>query len=275
MHEPHEIVRRALQTRPQIAVERLDLDLEFTEADTTAAAAALRHAGADVVVVLGGDGTNRAAAKGWLDIPVLPLSTGTNNAFPYHCEPTVAGMALSLLASGVVAVDEMSAQAKVIHIAGDIANDIALIDAVVVRDRFVGSLDLFDPDTMHLAVLTRADPAAIGFSSVGGLLEPLGPDDDCGLLVRFEPPATAAKLVNAPTAPGHHAEIGYTEVRRLKLGESVEVDGPVLIAVDGERKIRLDEGEKVTLRVERDGPWVVNIAQIMHEAAALGVFRSG
>src|SRR5918998_52839 len=49
--------------------------------DTTRAAEALRERGAACIVVLGGDGTCRAAAKGAGDVPLLPISTGTNNAF--------------------------------------------------------------------------------------------------------------------------------------------------------------------------------------------------
>ena len=52
------------------------------------------------VVLLGGDGTMRAAAPGLGDTPMLALSTGTNNAFPIMMEATVAGMAVGLIATG-------------------------------------------------------------------------------------------------------------------------------------------------------------------------------
>ena len=71
----------------EAALDELGFDAEPLEIvptrgalDTTRAACALR--GATVVITLGGDGTNRAFAKGWLDAPLVPLSTGTNNAFP-------------------------------------------------------------------------------------------------------------------------------------------------------------------------------------------------
>ena len=150
----------------------------------------MRDEGCAAVAVLGGDGTNRAVVKGWQDIVVLPVSTGTNNAFPIFVEPTVAGTSLAMVARGVVDVDEVTTTAKLVHLelAGGGADlpddagtgDIALIDAVAVADPYVGSLELFDPDTMRLAVLTRADPAAIGFAAVGGLLEPVAAADDAG-----------------------------------------------------------------------------------------------
>src|SRR5690606_37045985 len=175
----------------------------------------------------------------WPDLPVIPLSTGTNNAFPYWSEPTVAGSAAGLLATGAVTLDASVARpAKVVRVVmPDEDHEVALIDAVAVADRWVGSLELFDPDTMRVAVLTRADPAAIGFSAVGGLLAPCDAADDHALLVRFAPVVDDPPIVvTAPTAPGHYADVGVTECRPLAQDESVVVDGPVLLAFDGERK---------------------------------------
>jgi hypothetical protein len=152
-------------------------------------------------------------------------------------------------------------------------DELALVDAVAVDDPWVGSLELFEPDTMRVAVLTRADPAAIGFSAVAGLLSPCTPEDEHGVLVRFASPTLAARLhVQAPTAPGHLAEIGVAECRRLGLGEPVEVDGPLVLAFDGERKRRLREGDRAVITVRRDGPRVLDIDRAMRAAARLGLF---
>ena len=124
--------------------------------------------------------------KGWKDIPVIPISSGTNNAFPVFIEPTVAGTALGLVSVGEVKMEEVANQSKLIHVEGSEGDvDLSLIDAVAVDDPYVGSLELFDPKTMVLAILTQADPIAIGFSSVGGLLHPVKDADDHALLVRF------------------------------------------------------------------------------------------
>jgi hypothetical protein len=113
-------------------------------------------------------------------------------------------------------------------------------------------------------VLTRADPAAIGFSGVGGLLDPLTADEEVGLLVRFVPVAGHDGLViDAPTAPGHHDPIGIAEVRRLEFGEAVSIEGPVLLAFDGERKRRVYDGQTATLTVRRDGPVVIDPHAVM------------
>ena len=272
-HDPHHIVRRATETIRDVEFVTVTETLGFTEDDSTRAAIAMREAGCAAVAVLGGDGTNRAVAKGWPDVPVIPVSTGTNNAFPRFIEPTVAGTSLALVAQGLVALDDVARRAKIVHVgiggnrAGDQPDpegDIALIDAVAVADPYVGSLELFDPDTMRLAVLTRADPAAIGFSSVGGLLEPVTEGEDAGLLLRFVPRrAHDGVVVRAPTAPGHHDRIGVAEVRRLVFGEQVRIDGLVLLAFDGERKRRVHAGETAVLEVRRDGPQVIDPHTVM------------
>jgi hypothetical protein len=279
-HEPHQIVRRATETLRGVEIERLDDPIDNTEDDTTRAAARMRELGCEVVIVLGGDGTNRAAVKGWPDLPVIPLSTGTNNAFPYWAEPTVAGAAAGLLATGAVVPDDaVMRRAKVVHVAMPAEEtpaglEVALIDAVAVADRWVGSLELFDPDTMRVAVLTRADPAAIGFSAVGGLLEPCTEADDHGVLVRFAPVASgdANIVLRAPTAPGHYADVGIVECRPFALGEQVQIDGPVLLSFDGERKRRLHDGEHALATIRRDGPRVVDLGAVMTAAARHGHF---
>ncbi len=275
--EPHGLVRRATDTLSQLRVSTVDVKLSHKEQDTTETARRLSEAGARVVVTLGGDGTNRAAALGWPDMPVIPLSTGTNNAFPVFVEPTIAGTVAGLVATGQIPLVEASTPAKVIHVeytnrSGELVQDLALIDAIGVRDRFVGSMDLFDPETMTTLVLTQAEPTAIGFSSIGGRLHPVTAAEESGVLVQFAPPNKARHHLIAPTAPGHHERIGYEEVRPLALGERVTVTGPMILAFDGERKVELHEGMTAELWIERDGPRVIDVRRVMAAAAAAGLF---
>jgi predicted polyphosphate/ATP-dependent NAD kinase len=58
-------------------------------------------AGAQVIVCLGGDGTARVTASAAGDVPMLALSTGTNNTFPAVREATIAGLAAGLVVSSV------------------------------------------------------------------------------------------------------------------------------------------------------------------------------
>ena len=261
-----QIVRRATETIRDIEVVYVNDSMTFTEEDSTIAARLMKEKGVPCVAVLGGDGTNRAVTKGWKDIPVIPISTGTNNAFPVFIEPTVAGTALGLVAVGEVKMEEVANQSKLIHVAGSEGDvDLALIDAVAVDDPYVGSLELFDPKTMVLAILTQADPIAIGFSSVGGLLHPVKDADDHALLVRFAPIGSGKDktIIKAPTAPGHYDSIGIHESRTLSFGEKITVNGEVLLAFDGERKLRVKKGQSVDLSVRRDGPKVIDPAKAL------------
>tara|TARA_B100000953_G_scaffold222971_1_gene184650 strand:- start:1119 stop:1937 length:819 start_codon:yes stop_codon:yes gene_type:complete len=256
-----QIVRRATETIRDIEINYVNKSMTFTEEDSTIAARLLKEREVPCVAVLGGDGTNRAVTKGWQNIPIIPISTGTNNAFPVFIEPTVAGTALGLVAIRAVSLADVSNPAKLIHVSGkEEITDLALIDAVAVDDPYVGSLELFDSKTMVMALLTRADPAGIGFSSVGGHLKPLSSGDDSALFVRFAPVGSGRDLtkVKAATAPGHYETIGIEEVKILSFDEEISVSGEVLLAFDGERKLRVPKGGTVRLCVRRDGPWVID-----------------
>ena len=62
---------------PCCDIEVLDFNFEATMADTVQAAAMMEEMGLGCVVVLGGDGTSRAAAKSLKNTPMLSISTGT------------------------------------------------------------------------------------------------------------------------------------------------------------------------------------------------------
>jgi predicted polyphosphate/ATP-dependent NAD kinase len=84
------LVLRALETHAAVAerqrwpdVEFLNLPITDSVADTHAGVAQMVRMGADLIAVLGGDGTHRAVAAHCGNVPLLTLSTGTNNArFP-------------------------------------------------------------------------------------------------------------------------------------------------------------------------------------------------
>ena len=241
--------------------------------DTTRAAREMRALDCGAVVTLGGDGTNRAFAKGWLDAPLIPLSTGTNNVFPRIVEGTLAGMAAAAVASGRVALGEVSRHAKVIHVALDgRPGDIALIDAAATNDRFVGARALLDRDRLLLAVLATATPTAVGLTSVGGLLCPVRGSEDTALAVRFATATQpAAHRVRAPIAPGLFQDFEVAAVDHVAFGTRVTVEGPAVLAFDGERERTLARGQRATMEVRRDGPRVIDVDRVLRSGATLGV----
>ncbi len=262
------------------AIDGLNADATFTEVETPATSGALdseraalrmREAGAAVIVTLGGDGTNRAVARGWQDAPLVAISTGTNNVFPQMVEGTVAGAAAGLVATGKVPLLDAAQQCKVVRVEveGE-RDDLALIDAVLLDEAFVGARAIWTTRVLRTIVLTRANPGAVGMSAVGGLLHPLTDADEGGLFVQVGPGGGA---VLAPIAPGLFDPVPIAEVRPLAWGERVEVAGPGILALDGERERRLLPGQRAWLRVERSGPWVIDVARTMRLAACRGLFR--
>jgi len=241
-----------------------------TALDTVKAAQQMSELPCAAVLVLGGDGTSRAFVKGWRDATLLSLSTGTNNVFPVICEATVAGSVLGLLASEALPLDEVTRQTKIIDVRiENEVDDVALIDAVFTSDSFIGSRALLDADVLVQAVLSRADPTAVGMTSLGGLVESIDEQDEAGLHMVFGP---GGRVVSAPIAPGLFADVEVKSIHRIDYASPVEFTGPAILALDGERERVIEAGQKVELVLTRTGPKVVDIRKAMHLAAKRGLF---
>ena len=218
LDDPNGIVASAVRENGRLCAKPLDTTRTRTALDTITAARALKDLGCAVVITLGGDGTNRAFALGWPDAPLIPLSTGTNNVFPRLAEATLAGAAAGLIASGQLALGEVAAQQKVVQVTVDDERpDLALIDAVLSRERFVGARALLEPEQLDTALLTCAEAAAVGITAIGGLLHPLSPDAEGGLLLRFGP---GGERLRAPIAPGLYKTVEVAECRTVAADES-------------------------------------------------------
>jgi hypothetical protein len=265
---------QALGVDVEIRLE--DIGVRCNASDTVDAVTLMREAGCGALAVLGGDGTSRIVARTWPEATILPLSTGTNNVFPVMLEATVAGAAAGLVAAGRVFRGAAARPAKVIRIEVDgEEDDLALIDAVKMVDDSTGNLLPFDPECMRSLVLSRALPDAVGMSPVGGLLEPCTADEDFGVLVECVAPGAGRHRLLAPISPGLFRSVEIAGHRRLAVGERVPLEGPGLIACDGDRERTLAPGQKAWLRVERDGPWVIHPGRTLAEAARTGAYLDG
>lgn len=269
--DTHGITRSALDdVSSEVVAESVASARSASALDTIDGAAALKRADCAVVITLGGDGTNRAFVRGWRDAPMIAISTGTNNVFPTLIEATVAGAAAGLVSRGAIALDAVARQAKLIHVEIDgEADDVALIDAVVTSERFVGARALLDSHHWQHALVTRAEPSAVGVSAVAGLLKPICDSRDEALCIDFGP---GARELNAPIAPGLYQMVNVTEYRTVELGENVQFAGPGVLALDGERERGLKPGQIATLRVLRDGPWVIDVEKALNLAAQCRLF---
>jgi predicted polyphosphate/ATP-dependent NAD kinase len=97
---------------PPLATEPLPYRARGSASDSTEAARLLAAEGVGALVVLGGDGTSRAVAAACGELPLVAISTWTNNVFPSMVDGTVAGMAAGLVATGAVDVDRVSTRVK-------------------------------------------------------------------------------------------------------------------------------------------------------------------
>jgi len=251
----------------------LEMPMLGDDQDSTKAAQRFREMGVGCILTLGGDGTNRAVAKGCGTVPLVPISTGTNNAFPYMIEGTVAGLAAGLVAARAVDVERVTFTTKRLEVHADHQLvDIALIDVVVCADLFIGSRALWDPARIREVVLARAQPGSIGLSAVGSSLHPFDARDSTGMYLQL---GEGGPSVLAPIAPGLIVPVAIHSYQLLSLGSEVALNsGPCTVALDGERTIEVGHDHRLTVRLTKHGPRVVDIGKCMAEAAWAGVFRS-
>ncbi|MFP6654266.1 MAG: diacylglycerol kinase family protein [Myxococcota bacterium] len=259
-----------------VECEILDLQTTGRGVDSQQAARAMRDAGCGAIVALGGDGTSRAITQAWRDVVLLPLSTGTNNVFPFEVEPTIAGAAAGLVASGRLDREEAARRAKILEVrCEDGRESIALIDAALLINDHPGSLLQADPERLSRILLTRAEPASVGLSPVGGLLMPCDAEDDFAVEVTTRPgadPSRSGKTVRAPLSPGLYQTVGIEGAKRVELGAEIRWHGAGLLAFDGDREIVLETNQSASLRITRTGPWVIECRRALRAAALKGLF---
>ncbi|MDP6278055.1 MAG: NAD(+)/NADH kinase [Nitrospinota bacterium] len=274
--------------RKKPRVRLLDVGARGEAEDTSRGAVRMREEGAACIVVLGGDGTSRAAAKGCGRCPLIPLSTGTNNAFSQNWEGTVAGLAAGFYARRPRRYSRQVTPSKRlrVHISGGV--DLALVDLAVVNEAFAGSRAVWDIERIESLALTRCLPGGLGLSAVGASLEPVGAEEPDGLWIDFAPsagqknragqkksgrkrPGRKTKVL-APVGPGLVQTADIAGFRRISPGEMIEISARPhqVLAFDGEREYVLSEGERVGVELDRKGPRVLDVPALLERAATGG-----
>lgn len=241
--------------------------------DSLQAARLLAELNCGCVITLGGDGTNRVVSRALGDIPLLPLSAGTNNVFPYLVEATIAGIAAAAVACGGIGGTECCRRVPLLELYrnGEYV-DMALIDAVLVARPLAGARAVWNTDDIRALCLTRARPGDIGLSAIGGCLQPLSPDSGLGMYLRTGETGTR---VTAPIAPGLLRTVCIAEYRNFGVADTIVIDaGPGIIALDGEREIAVDGGDAIEVKLNLHGPRVVDLDKTLHAAVANGFLTS-
>ena len=93
--------------------------------------------------------------------------------------------------------------------------------------------------------------------------------------VVFSGSVIGAGSVVAPIAAGVLTEVRISGVHELRLGQEFGFTAAQrhMIALDGERELRVDPGNEVSFSVHRNGPWRVLPRAALSEAVRLGMFR--
>jgi len=278
MLERH-LARRQGPDAALAAVEFLDMPVTARVDDTFRAARMLRDANADALIVLGGDGTHRAVVRECGAVPLAGLSTGTNNAFPEMREPTICGLAAGLYATGRIPASEALVHNKRLDVeirdaAGDVRHDIALVDAVISHEQFVGARALWKVDTLAAVYVSYGDPQAIGMSAIAGLLEPLGRHESGGLAVELAAPGKGEFDLCAPIAPGLTQRVPIASWQRLADGVPHRVTQRAgIVALDGERELAFGPRDEVTITLRENAFRSLDVGACMQYAARAGLMR--
>ncbi len=245
------------------------LDMPYvlgTQNDSIRAAKLMAERNFACIIVLGGDGTSRVVAKTCGDIPLIPVSTGTNNVFPQMIEGTLVGMAAAAIANGTVTPAEGCDRAPRLELRNEegVVIDHALVDLAVVDARDIASRAVWEPETIRELYLTQARPTNIGLSSIGGQIHPLEPGSGEGLRIVLNSEAHNGLEITAPIAPGLMESVTVESYRTFDAGDAQSIAfTPCAVALDGEREVIIPANASYTVVYNQCGPLVVNIERTL------------
>ncbi|SDI30691.1 Predicted polyphosphate-or ATP-dependent NAD kinase [Pseudomonas flavescens] len=259
--------RQALANRwPRI--DYLDMPLSQSVDDTRLAARMMVEAGVSLIAVLGGDGTHKAVAAQVGDVPLLTLTTGTNNAFPDQREATSAGLAAGLLACGRVpaAIALRRNKRLLLEIPERNLCEWALVDIAVCAQAYNGARAVTRIEDIEEVFVAFAEPGAIGISALCGLWQPVSRQDPRGAWLRLHPQARERLIV--PLAPGVLQEAGIVAGGPLQPGcPRRPTSDAGTFALDGEREIEFGPEDTPTIRVDGQGPLSIDVERVLAHAA--------
>jgi len=274
MPEKTGIAEHAIDEAPSdLDISKIDMSVDESATDTRRAAAHFRET-ADAVVVLGGDGTTRDTALELGDVPLVSVSTGTNNVVPTPIDGTVAGAAAAVVATGLVDPADATTRHGRIDVHADDVNgeqELTGLAAIGITDRpFVGTRAIVDPTDIVGGVVSRAHPAAIGLTSIAGCVKPLAPDEPGGAALRIGDPEETPMSVRGVLAPGMTTTVGLKSHEALDWDESAtfRIKNSV-IGADGEREVELADAA-VTMTPTADGPRLVDVDTTLAAASTAG-----
>lgn len=276
--DPSKLGERAIETAaeglPSIDAGILEMPwLLGSRSDTERAATLMREQDFGCILILGGDGTSRAVAAHCGDVPLIPISTGTNNAFPRMLEGTLAGMAAACILRAVQG-EEALQRAPILRLLAD-GEEVshALVDIAVIDTLDAGALAVWEGHSVSELFLAQARPDSIGLSAIGGCLQPLQPGCGSGLHLELgilDQPG--AVHVTAPMAPGLVVRVAVASHSRFTGRTPVRTTRGVF-AFDGERELAVDNERTWEVLFDPRGPRVVDVQRALGLGVERGLFR--
>ena len=254
----------------------LDMPVTDSPQDTLDAVQLMVKAKVGAIVVLGGDGTHRLVAHACGTIPLACISTGTNNAFPGNPEATLAGLAAGAVARRLVVPDIACQSNKRLRVRVNSQDTIpALVDVCITTEIQTGTRALWRSNRLRKLFLTFAEPGQIGLSSIGSLLSPTTREDDNGLAIDIDPTAKTFTKLMAPIAPGLFEPVAITNYQPISIDQKQMMDNFAgTLAYDGEREVALFNGDRVEIKLDRQGPCTIDTAKTIEAIAHSGLLIS-
>jgi predicted polyphosphate/ATP-dependent NAD kinase len=249
----------------RLTARSLEMSVYDEPADSTRAAQLMCEQGVTCVIVIGGDGTSRVVAKGCGEMPLVPLSTGTNNAFPRFLESTLAGLAAGHYAVRRFSLNNFTLPSKRLNLYRNGGlEDIALVDVAVCDYQFIGARALWEVHRLRELFLSQGQPTNIGMAAIGGMVHPIRPREEGGLYLRL---GENGQSITAAIAPGLVVPVGVRDHTIMQRGTRVPITfTPSVLALDGEREILANADDRWEIELSWEGPRVLDIEKVMEAA---------
>ncbi|MEM4436746.1 MAG: NAD(+)/NADH kinase [Thermosphaera sp.] len=233
-----------------------------TVLDTIESASKMRDLGVKSLVVVGGDGTLRAAFKGAPEVPLAAVNAGTNNVTGAFYDASLVGYAAGLVAVRGVELGDVVRRVKLLEVfVNEKLRDVAVIDVAGVKIPYVGARAISEVESMMFAVFSKGEPTDVGLASILGFLRPTDFDDDAGFFVEF---GEGFVEVNALIMPGVFKKVGIKRVERVNVGSFVNIpSGTYTLALDGERELEICSSDDVKVMLSRRGPLLINVPKVL------------
>lgn len=227
--------------------------------DTVNFAKAMAKEDIGCLIVLGGDGTNRDVSKHIGDIPLISVSTGTNNVYPNMLEGTIAGIAAAITSSGNGVLEKRK---RIEVFKNNEFKDVALIDAAISDVDFVGTKAVWDLEKIEEVIVSCCHPASIGFSAVAASRITVSNDDDFGVVVKR---CNDNEEMLIPISAGliHGMKVSDPKTLDLEVPYIFHAKKNGCILLDGEREVVFAEGDILSFVITRKGPYQVKINETL------------